>query len=155
MFQAPTFSASMFPLRSRAPRPSSQWPHALLATVLVLASSVPRAQVSANDELDACMRDAAISGAITGGAVGAGVGGMLSSLLGGRRDNLNKMLGGAAIGATVGAITAWQLAYKSCAARFATASSLITDEYAACSQRLGYTRTGVVVAIVCAIAVKA
>lgn len=90
------------------------------------------------------MRDAAVSGAMTGGAVG----GTLGALFGGRaRDRLNSMLGGAAVGAAVGAIAAWQLAYKSCAARFATASSLITDEYAACAQRFGYARQGVVVAI--------
>ena len=143
----PTFSPSMSPLGSRAYRPSVKWHRALLASVFAVTCSVPRAQVSANDELDACMRDAAISGAVTGGTAGAGVGGLLSSLLGGRRDGLNKMLGGAAVGATVGAITAWQLAYKSCAARFVTASSLITDEYAACSRRLGYTRKNVVVMI--------
>ncbi len=133
---------------TRVSRPRLEWPRATLALLLTLTCSVPRAQVSANDELDACMRDAAISGAIVGGTAGAGVGGLLSSLLGGSgRDGLNRMLGGAAVGATVGAITAWQLAYKSCAARFATASSLITDDYAACARRFSYARKGVVVAI--------
>ena len=137
----------MYSTCPRAVRPGVKWRRALLVTLLAVTCSVPRAQVSANDELDACMRDAAISGAITGGAVGAGVGGLLGSLFGGGRDSLNRVLGGAAVGAAVGAIAAWQLAYKSCAARFATASSLITDEYAACSRRMGYTRKGVVVTI--------
>jgi uncharacterized protein YcfJ len=137
-------------MSSTCPRtfcPSVKWRRVSLVTLLAVTCSVPRAQVSANDELDACMRDAPISGAVTGGAVGAGVGGLLGSLFGGGRDSLNKVLGGAAVGAAVGAIAAWQMAYKSCAARFATASSLITDEYAACSKRMGYTRKGVVVAI--------
>ncbi len=133
----------------RTTRPSPPWHRACVAALLAVACSVPRAQVSANDELDACMRDAAVSGAVTGGTMGAGVGGLLSSLLGsgGGRDGLNRMLGSAAVGATVGAITAWQRAYKTCAAQFATASSLVTDEYAACSRRLGYARSGVIVTI--------
>jgi hypothetical protein len=131
-------------MRPRAFRPKSDRRGALLAALLAAACSTSNAQVSANDELDACMREAAISGAVTGG----GIGGTIGALLGDRaRDRLNKALGGAAVGAAVGAIAAWQLAYKSCAARFATASSLITDEYAACAQRFGYARTGLVVAI--------
>jgi len=116
----------------------------MLLAGLAIAAAPLRAQVSANAELDRCMRDAATSGAVTGGSIGAAIG----ALLGDRaRDRLNKAVGGAALGAAVGGIAAWHMSYRSCAARFATASSLVTDEYTACAQRVGYARDRVLVGI--------
>lgn len=110
------------------------------AVALCALTGTPlRAQVSANDQLDKCMRDAAVGGAAIGGGIGALVGGLLGDRA---RTRLNSALGGAAVGAAVGAIAAWQSSYKSCSARFATASSLITDEYSACAGRVGYARAG-------------
>ena len=129
---------------SRRPRPHRVAALALAAASCLAASPVIRAQVSANEELDQCMREAAVTGAVTGGAVG----GLIGSLLGDRaRDRFTRGIGGAAVGATIGAIGAWQLSYKSCSAKFATASSLVTDEYAACARRLGYAREGIMVGI--------
>lgn len=108
------------------------------AIALALAAAPLRAQQSANDELDQCMRDAALKGA----AVGGGVGGLIGGLLG-DNNRWTRALGGAAVGAAVGAAAAWQMSYKSCAARFATASSLVTEAYAACAQRAGYLRDAV------------
>lgn len=134
----------MPPSRARALRPRPGLRRAFFAVLLAAHCGAIQAQVSANEALDACMRDAAVSGAVTGG----GVGGLLGSLLGNRsRDQINRVLGGAAAGAAVGAIAAWQLAYKSCSARFATASSLITSDYAECAKRIGYDRQGVLVEI--------
>jgi hypothetical protein len=140
------------PAAPAATRGSASPAAAAMAVMAAIVATVPmlfgppaaRAQESANDELDRCMRDAAVTGAVTGG----GVGGLVGALLGDSgRERVQRALGGAAIGATVGAISAWHLSYKSCSARFATASSLITDEYAACAQRHRYQRSGVVVGI--------
>ena len=101
--ESTAFGGSVSAMRPRAFRPKSDWRGALLAALLAAACSTSNAQVSANDELDACMREAAISGAVTGG----GIGGTIGALLGDRaRDRLNKALGGAAVGAAVGAIAA-------------------------------------------------
>jgi len=109
-----------------------------------LAAGPARSQQSANEELDRCMRDAAITGAGAGGAVG----GLIGSLFGERaRERVNRALGGAAIGAAVGGIAAWHLSYKGCAERFASASSLVTEAYSQCAARFGYARAGLDVAI--------
>ncbi len=117
---------------------------ATIAVCLALVASPLRSQVSANEELDKCMAEAAVSGAVVGGSVGAAIGSLLGS---GLRDRLNKGLGGAAIGATIGGVAGWYTSYRSCVARFATASSLVTEEYESCARKLNYARDGVLVGI--------
>ena len=118
--------------------------------VIVLTVSWPSvvpilafAQESANDALEKCMQQSAVSGAI-GGAI---VGGIIGALLGGDNNRGRGAAIGAAGGGAIGGIVSWRNSWKSCSAKFAVAKSLQTDDYKKTAERVGYVGQGVLLKI--------
>jgi len=109
----------------------------LLVALFALSGYPPAVstQESANAELDTCMRNAALGSALTGAILG----GILGALVGNNSNRRNQgAAAGAVAGGIAGGIIGWRRSWASCSSKFATASSLATENFQETAKRIGY-----------------